>query len=436
MPRLDPQLEALLEQDKLHLENTQIPMVTVSATFREDLKGWYGLAEDDNIPDVVLSRAHFSMAMGVAIEAWGKKVNPDKAWLVDPTNYVSSRDWKSLQLTQSVGRLLARQPLLKMVKDVIDRFGRQKLPILKSITPPIVHLFERVDKPVLSLHIAAGNILVEHGKHVIQVITDPHVRDDYLTNADNSRITFCVFDDRTKLEFLEKAAVRGLKVDPDKVIVTGPPLDPRVREQRFHKSAWKGHRPLRLCITTGGLGTNKDEIHRILEQMLPELRRQHPLYQILVYAGTQTDIAKMSRDLAHQHRVKIGGQSDARALFRILYHPQIVDANELLIEYGFPWADGFISKPSGDMAYDAAAAGCFLLTLAEWGEWEHNIREIFVQKGIAQKAETDHIVAQLSVLTQRIDDSNWVENAQCAALEIDELFLNGSQKILASVLER
>jgi hypothetical protein len=78
-----------------------------------------------------------------------------------------------------------------------------------------------------------------------------------------------------------------------------------------------------------------------------------------------------------------------------------VDANELLIRYGFPWADLFISKPSGDMAYDAALSGAALLTMKEWGEWEHNVRAVFEKYGISQKADVDNIVEQIIRLSQK-----------------------------------
>ncbi len=57
----------------------------------------------------------------------------------------------------------------------------------------------------MSFHIATGNILAKQDKQVIQVITDPHVREDYLNNAELPNISFCVFDETTKIEFLQKA---------------------------------------------------------------------------------------------------------------------------------------------------------------------------------------------------------------------------------------
>jgi len=115
----------------------------------------------------------------------------------------------------------------------------------------------------------------------------------------------------------------------------------------------------------------------------------------------------------------------------LLYHPQIVDSNELLIQHAFPWADGFITKPSGDMAYDAVAAGCFLLTLKEWGEWEYNIRETFEQLNIARKADIDHLALQLESLTSNHQgiDFSWVNSAMKHAQKIDPSFLNGARDI-------
>jgi hypothetical protein len=245
------------------------------------------------------------------------------------------------------------------------------------------------------------------------------------------------------------------------VIVTGPPIDPRIIASRQLKKPWETGKKLKLCLTTGGLGTNKNEMKQILQQLLPELNKADSPYQLMVYVGTHDDLYKMVKKLAHQagiHPNEISGQDPAdfrmggrltqplmnskiqqkidNSRLNLIYHPQIIDANELLTHFAFPWADGFISKPSGDMAYDAVASGSFLLTLQEWGEWEHNIREIFEKLGIAQKAETKNIVRQLEELTTpQADGSTWINNAMTSALNIDPLFINGAKNIVETVLK-
>ncbi len=458
---VDPILDQTFLKDRAYLRETALPIITVSGTYQEDLKGLHDLAESDLSTDIVLSRAHYSMALAVAVAAWGKKIDPKKAWVVDPTNYVSHQEWSKVALTEFVGKILARHPLLKLLKDFVDRFGRSSLPILKSITPPLQYLTDGIHGPILSLHIAAGNILVAAGKQVVQVVTDPHVREDYLTYAERPNLTYCVFDAATKQELLEKATRLGKYVNPKQVIVTGPPVDPRVVAARTGKMPWQPHhRALRLCITTGGLGTNKSEIETILKSLLPQLKNQLPgdaapsatseaptlPIQILVYAGTQWDICDMvvklataagvecpvitEHDPAH-FKIQANLQSPAHphvaALphLAVIYHPQIVDANELLIHYGFSWADAFVTKPSGDMAYDAAAAGCCLFTLAEWGEWEHNVREVFTHQGIATKAEVNNFPAQLATLAHQ----GWITTAMQAAQNLGPEFTEGAQAI-------
>lgn len=433
MPELfDPVLEKTLRKDKKYLQSTQLPIVTVSGTYQEDLKRMHGLPDIDTTQDIVFSRAHYSMAVGVACQVWGGKQDPKKAWLADPTNYVSADDWFSVQLTDKVGKTIARYPILKTVKDLIDRFGRQKLPILNSITEPLLYLTENVNQPILSLHIATGNILVGQGKTVLQVITDPHVRYDYVTYADQPNLYYCVFDENTKLELLEKAALQDKKLDASRIFVTGSPVDPRIVACRDKKTPWRSG-VLKIALTTGGLGTNKTEIEQLLLQFLPELRRQKPALKLIVYAGTHHDIATMVRETAKQHRVAVGADNDRSAKLRLLYHPQIVDANELLIKYAFPWAHGFITKPSGDMTYDAVAAGCFVLTLREWGEWEHQIREIFEQQDISRRANVEQILTQLAVLQSAQGKAqSWIEKAMHNVLRIDRLYLNGAKNIVAA----
>lgn len=424
----DKNLEKTFAFDREGLANTELPIVTVAGTFREDVKRLYGLPNNNTETDTVFSRAHFSMALAIAEQVWGGKIHAKKAWIVDPTNYVSVENWQKIVLTEVVGKTIARHGVLHTLKTWIDQFGRQKLPILDSITPPLLYLTEDVQQPILSLHIAAGNILAAQGKKVVQVVTDPHVRPEYVQYAALPNIAFCVFDERTQLEFLETAAINNIAVDPQRVIVTGPPIDPRVIEAREKKVPWRSG-VLKLCIATGGLGTNGYEIRQVLSQLLPHLRREPCPYQIVLYAGTQKDIAKIGYDLAEENHIPVADVFKPHARFRIAYHPQILDANELLIKYVFPWADGFITKPSGDMAYDAVAAGCFLLTLSEWGIWEERIRELFEQRDISREAETNAVVAQLAVLQQAVRSKSWIENAMFQSLKIEKLFLRGGEKI-------
>ena len=278
---LDPTLEKAFAKDKANLEQTKVPIITVSASYKEDIKGMFGYPEDETISDVVFSRAHYSMAVGVAAQAWGKNIDHQKAWVVDPTNYVSHKDWGSIELTEGIGKLLARQPFLKRLKDIVDQFGRSKLPILGSITPPLFHLTEKLTRPVLSFHIASGNILAEQGRTIVQMVTDPHVRDEYVNNADKDNFYLLVFDENTKTEVLEKAKANQKKIDPNRVIVTGPPVDPRIIKAKKSKHPWRNG-PLKIAITTGGLGTNKKEIKKLLQQLLPQLRKRPHPYELLV----------------------------------------------------------------------------------------------------------------------------------------------------------
>jgi UDP-N-acetylglucosamine:LPS N-acetylglucosamine transferase len=477
-------LRSIYQKDRELLGKTKLPVMTVSASFKEDLKGLHKQKETDKDTDIVLSRAHYSMALGVAIQAWGKQIDPRQAWLVDSTNYVSLQAEKGVALTHLIGKTIARWPILKTLKDLVDKFGRSKMPILDNVTPPTLYLSGAVTQPILSMHIVVGNILAAEGKTVFQMITDPHVRPDYLDNAHLANMRFFVFDEATKAEFFAVAKKIGKKIPAeqirDKVIVTGPPIDPRITAINQEKSIWKNDRELRILLTTGGLGTNKPEIKSVLEQLLPELARQQhgeesrlPEAQLVFYAGTHADHRDMALEIASKHRIKtevispkdpaafrIGEQikypkiEEKQAKFTIIYHPQIVDANELLIHEGLAWADLVISKPSGDMAYDAVAAGTALLTLQEWGEWEHNVREFFEQKAISQKAQVDDIVAQLSLLTQeetanaklsqlksspvpalQIQEkpgTSWLSQAMEKAKKLDKIFYQGAKNIIAA----
>ncbi|MEP7166735.1 MAG: hypothetical protein ABI758_02005 [Candidatus Woesebacteria bacterium] len=423
---------SLLLKDKKNLEQTPIPVVTVAASFRDELARYHGVKEyfGDVEDEVLFSRAHYSMALAALVCAWGGiKPDPKKAWGVDPTNYVTRQDWGKLEFTEEVGQLMARNSFLKWVKDLIDTKVRQKLPITGAIATPLLMLFERVHRPILSFHYETGNLLIGAGKQVVQVVTDPHVRPQYLEHAERPTIRYCVFDEKTRTDMLELAEVMGKDLDPKRVVVTGPPVDPRIVAARKKKSPTAyTKRPVRLVITTGGLGTNKKEIETCFRSLAPLLR--HAKIQLIVYVGVHEDIREMIHQIAKQEGIPTAEKHHVEAPLRIFHSPHIVQANEMLIQYAFPWADGFITKPSGDMAYDAAAAGCFLLTLEPWGEWEHNIRDIFEQRGISRRAIPEKLQEQLDSLLTAHGSPAWAETAIGNALALPKLFTEGIQNIL------
>ena len=59
MARLGSALLKSRRLDQKYLKKTAVPLVTVSGTYREDLKGLHDLPEDDLQHDLVFSRAHY-----------------------------------------------------------------------------------------------------------------------------------------------------------------------------------------------------------------------------------------------------------------------------------------------------------------------------------------------------------------------------------------
>ncbi len=410
------------------LETVQVPIVTVSATFKEELEERFGEDVPEDTQDVTFSRAHYSMANAVVVAATKKKKT---FWMIDPTNYVSAKDWPKIMFTERMGRLIARNSILKDLKDMVDTRIRNQLPLTAAIREPLTYVTGRISKPIISLHYEAGNILLENGHSVLQVVTDPHVRPQYLTHADNNKLTWAVFDAKTKAQLLELGYILGHKIKESRVHITGCPVDPRIKTKDRNKStkAFK-KRPLRLAITTGGLGTNKKEIGTILTQLAPEIKKSK--LQIIAYAGVHEDFANMFHKFAKEHKIKLGKNDDKNAPLRILRDDDIVGANELILDHVFPWADGFLTKPSGDMAYEAVTAGCFLLTLKPWGEWEESIRQYFEELGVSVPARTHDIVKQLEALsTVAVKDKKpWIELALERASKLQLPLSKGASNIL------
>ncbi len=262
-PPVDLDYQTSLLAEHTNLETVDIPIITVSATYRQHIEDLY----HDILPDqeVTFSRAHYSMAAALLVAALKLK---HSAWITDPTNFVSKDEWGKILFTHEVARFIARHNALKPLKDAIDTRARNKLPISDAIDDLLIYLTAHVKKPLLSLHYEAGNIAHTAGHKVVQVVTDPHVRPKYLLrlpdkNMPTSRladppIIYAVFDEDTKTEFLHKADLMNKTINPNQVVVTGPPVDPRLVSMRSKKltvpfrSLGKGGGVLNLAITTGG----------------------------------------------------------------------------------------------------------------------------------------------------------------------------------------
>lgn len=383
-----PDLKAALHAERHALKRAQIPVITVSATFKKELIAKYQTLTRPT-SEAIFSRAHYSMAQAVVEQAQKSHLT---AHLVDPTNFVASDSWNKIEFTEHVGQMMARHQTLKWIKDKIDTIARSKLPITEAITPPLIYLTESVKKPIISLHYEAGNIVAAYGKPIIQVLTDPHVRPQYLSpllplsaasSVSKPQITFAVFDADTKKELIKLALILEKQLDSKDIVITGPPVDPRITKLAKLPRRITKNQPINIGITTGGLGTNLHEIKVVLDQFAPLLSAQSNCIRLFLYAGSHQDFRTLFESFASQNNLKIGNLDDANSPLRILYEDSIVDANDNLIRYLFPWAHLVITKPSGDMAYDAAAAGCGLLLLEPWGEWEENIQKRFIKLGVA-----------------------------------------------------
>lgn len=423
LPPKDLDLQEALQQENFLLKKADAPILTVSATFRKELADKYRSEIHTRLPDVVFSRAHYSMAEAVreAAEELGKS-----AQLSDPTNFVGEKDWKSVEFIETSGQVVARVKILKWLKDKIDTFVRGKLPVADAIEKPLEYLTGTVNKPVISLHYEIGNMLSKKGKKVVQVVTDPHVRPQYLDCLPSDYVTYALFDEDTKKDFIAEADRQNKFIDEDRLVVTGPPVDPRIAKIGEVKKTMKKEEPVNLAICTGGLGTNLSEIRKALDILSPLLKPPEKI-RLFLYAGTHKDFRYFFEEFAEKENIRVGNLDDESARIRILCDDSIIDANNNLIKYMFPWAHGVMTKPSGDMAYDAAAAGCFMFFLQPWGEWEENIQKRFVKREIGFDIDLDKDTRFLL--------SDWATNPKLIqALEnahkLPEIFREGSKNIV------
>jgi hypothetical protein len=447
------------QQEHQLLLKADIPIATVSATTKELLAATFN--QPPTSPDeVVFSRAHYSMALACLLEAYRQD---QEAWLVDPTNYVTGQDWQKLLFTEKVARLVARHEILKDLKNSIDARVRNQLPISDALKGPLLQLFKGVIKPILSLHYEAGNKLVAAGHRVVQVVTDPHVRPQYRTplppagasfpekapaagppgilpgesrthfsEAEPATITYCVFDSPTKQEFIHLAQELGKTVNPNHIVVTGPPVDLRIINDADDKTLTvPASNALRLAITTGGVGTNYGEIKTLLSQIKPEHFQGKRSLELLLHAGLHHDFASLYRDFSQRIGIPFSDIHQDSSPLRLIHTDSLVEANELLIDHVFPWADAIITKPSGDMAYDAAAAHVACLFLDPLGPWEQNIQDRFVALGIGHDLDVNRFSEELDrLLKTQGGYPNFFAAAAARCAKLPDHYTHGCQNII------
>ena len=188
-------------------------------------------------------------------------------------------------------------------------------------------------------------------------------------------------------------------------------------------------RPLRLAITTGGTGTNKPEIKAVLDSLIPRLKGRETTLQLLLYAGTHPDFKRIYTRFARDCGIKPAPLKDKNARIRIIYGDHLMQANQLLTKHMFPWADLVMCKPSGDMAYDAAAAGCGLIFLNPLGPWEEAIQSRFTKLKVGTDLpDPENFATQLVELEKK-----WVPQAVHSALTLPSLYLQGATNIIKAL---
>ena len=132
-----PELELprTLHDDRHRFETVDVPVVTTSASFRSDIAHNLGEKTKELTTDIVFSRAHYSMAVGIMRAALEEKLN---TWLIDPVNYVTGQDWDKVVFLAKTGKLIARLAILKRLKDLFDTVVRGKSPLTQVIPVPLI----------------------------------------------------------------------------------------------------------------------------------------------------------------------------------------------------------------------------------------------------------------------------------------------------------
>lgn len=409
-------LRKALLAEKKKLEKVDVPVITVSASFRKEIVERHEVKLHSK-GEIIFSRGHYSEAIAVVEAAKQKGLS---SYLVDPMNFVSIKDWGKLDFTEDIGELTARYKILANLKRVAEQLLRGKLPVSEAVKPVVLELIEDIKVPIVSGHYEVGNVIAQTDKKVVQMVTDPHVSDPYLKVSDEESVSWVVFDEETKKQFVDKVKKMDKSINQDMIRVTGPGVHPKILE--FGKKGKKldAERPLRLGITTGGLGTNRGEIKKVLDNLAPLVEEPEKI-QLFLYSSTHKDFRDIFEKFANENNIRIGDLDNEKAKLRVLHEDSMVDGNRNLVDYMFPWVDGVITKPSGDMAYDVLGSGAFGLYLDPWGRWEETVRSRMFDFGVGKNLDIKNAGEQVmkmkksGKLAEMMDKANkWAQNSNGA----------------------
>ncbi|MFA5136150.1 MAG: hypothetical protein WC489_02030 [Patescibacteria group bacterium] len=153
-------------------------------------------------------------------------------------------------------------------------------------------------------------------------------------------------------------------------------------------SAWIKSGKVELSVF---LGTNMDLAERLHKQ-LSKLGLNDPLFTVNIVSGTDKEELNKS-------------------------------AQQMLIS-----ADFVCSKPSGDRAYEACAAGCPLLSLFALHPHEEKIFEMLQEQGMAVKCKTSHLKRQIEEI---ITNNGIIQMIQACRSEHARVGLHGTSNLLA-----
>lgn len=409
-------LRKALLAEKKKLEEVDVPVITVSASFRKEIVEKYEVNLGSK-GEIIFSRGHYSEAMAVVEAAKRKGLS---SYLVDPMNFVSIKDWGKLEFTEDIGELTARYDLLAKLKRVAEQLLRGKLPVSEAVKPVVLELIENIKVPIVSGHYEVGNVIAQTDKKVVQMVTDPHVSDPYLKVSDEENVSWVVFDEGTKNQFVDKVKKKNKSVNEKMIKVTGPGINPKILDVGKKGKTLDDERPLRLGITTGGLGTNRGEIKKVLDNLVPFIEEPEKI-QLFLYSSTHRDFRDIFEKFANENNIRIGDLDNEEAKLRVLHEDSMVDGNRNLIDHMFPWVDGVITKPSGDMAYDVLGSGAFGLYLDPWGRWEETVKSRMFEFGVGKKLDIEKAGEEImkmrkeGELSKMMDKANkWAQNSDGA----------------------
>lgn len=394
---IDAQLAKRFRADQQSLADTQVPILIYSSVVRSGKV-------------IGQSRTQLALALTVAEQFWGARIQADKAWITDASASMSSAQWSQLYHQTPTKQSAVNSMWLSHLKSWLS--GVDAPPTNPAtINTLLLYLTKSIERPIVSFSSILSELLLNQGKQVIHVVSDATASKRLLHLGLHPNVMLIVFDQNIKHDLVEQAELTQQPIDARKIEVVQLPVIQRLLSKNQRKLAWRSG-SLRLLVDASGNFSSASSDVQLVKQLVRGVAHLAVPIKLLLYCGTDTKTAQKLATVVQQARLTVAPLADTQAPIRLIADPSLTLAEQQLDQLGWRWAHGCLCSPTVDWLAAAVASSNFLLTKPARTDWEADLVRQLHTLGVSTQVHEEHVLEQLeSLMRAGVRGQSWIERA-------------------------